>query len=100
IEEHAIPFKVAPRVMKENLQTFVSLVYYHKEGIPAVRSRLYINPGVSGPRETELLGLPAGIPLFFTIRETYLENGELAEIYKSTLARQAFHRFVEQTLDP
>lgn len=100
IEEHAIPFSVAPRVMKEDLAHFTSLAYYRRENIPVVRSRLYINPGVVGDREAELLQIPLGRPLFFTRRETYLQGGGLAEIYNSAMAPHAFQIFVEQTLEP
>lgn len=100
IEEHAIPFSVAPRVMKEDLAHFTSLAYYRRENIAVVRSRLYINPGVVGAREAELLQIPLGTPLFFTRRETYLQGGGLAEIYNSAMAPHAFQLFVEQTLEP
>lgn len=100
IEHHAIPFTVAPRVMKEDLVQFTSLAYYHREGIPVVRSRLYINPGVAGTWEAELLQLPQGTPLFFTRRETYMQGGGLAEVYDSVLAPHAFQLFVEQNIDP
>ena len=99
IEEHAIPFNVAPRVMTEDLAHFTSLAYYRRKNIPVVRSRLYINPGVVGAREADLLQIPVGTPLFFTRRETYLQDGGLAEIYNSAMAHHAFQLFVEQTLD-
>lgn len=100
VEDHAIPFAVAPRVMKEDLRQFTSLAYYHREGIAVVRSRLYISPGVAAEREAELLRLPLGTPLFFSRRETYLRGGGLAEVYRAVLAPHAFQLFVEQTIDP
>ncbi|GFZ83427.1 GntR family transcriptional regulator [Nesterenkonia alkaliphila] len=100
IEVHAVPFAVAPRLMSEDLTQLTTLAYYQREGIPVVRSRLYINPGVAAAREAELLQLPQGTPLFFTRRESYLKGGGLAEVYNSVLAPHAFQLFVEQTIDP
>lgn len=86
--------------MQEDLAHFTSLAYYRRENIAVVRSRLYIQPGVVGTREADLLQIPLGIPLFFTRRETYLQGGGLAEIYNSAMAPHAFQLFVEQTLEP
>lgn len=99
IEEHAIPFEVAPLVMKEDLEHFTSLAYYHRQGIPVVRSRLYLTPVASDAEQSRLLHLPEGTPLFCNRRETYLRSGGLAEIYNAVMAPHAFQLFVEQTID-
>lgn len=100
IEEHAIPFEVAPLVLKEDLEHFTSLAYYHRQGIPVTRSRLYMTPVAADAEQSALLQLPPGTPMFCNRRETYLRSGGLAEIYNAVIAPHAFQLFVEQTIDP
>ena len=100
IEEHVIPFRVGPRVMQEDLETFTSMAYFHRLGLPVQRSRMYISPAVVTSEQAQLLRLEAGTPVFSCRRETLLADGTLAEIYDSVLAPHAFQLFVEQSLDP
>ncbi|MDS2172615.1 GntR family transcriptional regulator [Nesterenkonia sp. CL21] len=99
IEEHMIPFSVAPRVMREDLTTFTSMAHFRASGVPVVRSRLYLQPSVATHEAAQLLNLPEGTPVFTGRRETYLQGGAIAEIYLSVLAPHAFQLFVEQTLE-
>lgn len=100
LETAVIPFQVAPRLLQEDLAPLTTLAYFHRTGVPVSRSRLYISPMVAGKAEAAALQLDPGSALFHLRRETYLRNGNLAELFTCALAPHAFRLFVEQSVDP
>lgn len=100
IELAAIPFDVAPRILDEDLGPLTTLAYFHRTGVPVARARLYIEPAVATEEVANLLGREPGSPLFRLRRETYLDDGRIAEVFESVLVPDGVRLFVEQSVAP
>ena len=57
----------------------------HDYGVLIGRSTEYLEPQVSGPFESELLGIPLNAPIFLTTRITYSKTHELVVVRKSLI---------------
>lgn len=97
-EVAVIPFEVAPRILDEDLGPLTTLAYFHRVGVPISRARLYVEPAIASDDDAALLDCASGGPLFRIRRETYLEDGSLAEVFESLLLPDTIRLFVEQSV--
>lgn len=100
IELAVIPFEVAPRMLDEPLASLTTLAYFNRTGVPAAHARMYVEPATATVDQAEMLGCAVGSALFRLRRETYLDDGRIAEILIELLLPDSIRLYVEQSLPP
>ncbi|MEV0616332.1 GntR family transcriptional regulator [Nonomuraea sp. NPDC050404] len=97
-ELHVLPFRLAPDLLDQPLETLTSHAYLRDRGVELVRARLYVEPYALGETEAELFGLPEGTPVFRWMRETWTRRGEIAELLEEIVPPRSESFYVETDL--
>ncbi|WP_020495596.1 GntR family transcriptional regulator [Sciscionella marina] len=98
VELSAIPFSLAPRLADEDLVHLTVHDYFARTGIPAAKSRVYLDPVALDAENAARLRLPAGQAVLRLRRLTWLVDGRLAEAMWHILRPDLVEFFLEQTL--
>ncbi|GAB3562158.1 GntR family transcriptional regulator [Amycolatopsis endophytica] len=98
VELSVVPFAVAPRLREEDLVHLTMHDYFARAGIPAAKSRVYIDPVNLDEETAHRLRLPAGTAVIRLRRLTWLADGELAEASWYIVRPDLVEYFLEQTI--
>ncbi|NLU73180.1 GntR family transcriptional regulator [Streptomyces sp. HNM0575] len=100
VELSVIPFSLAPRLQEEDLDHLTTHDYFAHLGIPAVKSRIYIDPIALDAATAARLRVPEGQAVIRLRRLTWLADGKLAEARWDITRPDLVEFFLEQTIDP
>lgn len=98
LERTHVPFRLAPHLLDEPLETLTVYDYLRRQGVALARARMYVRPHQLSAREAEMLHAEPRSLGFFWERITYLENGRWAEVARYTVLASAVDFFVEYRL--
>lgn len=98
LERTHVPFRLAPHLLDEPLETLTVYDYLRRQGVALARARMYVRPHQLSPREAEMLHAEPRSLGFSWERITYLENGRWAEVARYTVLASAVDFFVEYRL--
>ncbi len=100
VELSAIPFSLAPRLQEEDLDHLTTHDYFARMGIPAAKSRIYIDPIALDAVTAARLRVPEGHAVLRLRRLTWLTDGKLAEARWDVNRPDLVEFFLEQTIQP
>jgi DNA-binding GntR family transcriptional regulator len=100
VELSAIPFALAPRLQEEDLDHLTTHDYFARLGVPAAKSRVYIDPIALDAQTATRLGVPEGQAVIRLRRLTWLTDGKLAEARWDISRPDLVEFFLEQTVQP
>lgn len=95
LERTHVPFRLAPHLLKEPLETVTIYDYLRRQGVRLGRARMYVRPYQFDAAEASLLRTDPNALGFAWERITYLESGGWAEVAWFTLRADAVDFFVE-----
>ncbi|MFI0470625.1 MULTISPECIES: GntR family transcriptional regulator [Saccharopolyspora] len=98
VELSVIPFSLAPRLQDEDLVHLTVHDYFTRIGVPAAKSRVYIDPINLDEATADRLQLPAGKAVIRLRRLTWLTDGDLAEVAWWIMRPDLVEYFLEQTI--
>lgn len=98
IELTAIPFSLAPRLHDEDLAHLTVHDYFARNGVPAAKSRIYIDPTRLDEATAGQLRMPPGQAVIRLRRLTWLTDGKLAEATWIIIRPNLVEFFIEQTI--
>lgn len=98
LERTHVPFRLAPHLLEEPLETLTVYDYLRRQGVALARARMYVRPHQLSVREAEQLEAESGSLAFSWERITYLEDGRWAEVARYTVLATAVDFFVEYGL--
>lgn len=98
LERTHLPFRLAPHLLQEPLDTLTTYDYLRKRGVKLGRARMYVSPHQLTEREARLMGAEPGSLSFIWERITYLQSGRWAEVARYTVLAAAVDFFVESQL--
>lgn len=80
VEVSVTPFRLAPRLFDNKLQTTSIRAYLASQGVRLARSRMYLEPTALEQTYADLLGVQHNIPVLKRRRHMWQANGETAEV--------------------
>ncbi|WP_344431616.1 GntR family transcriptional regulator [Amycolatopsis minnesotensis] len=95
LERHVILFSVAPDLLEENLEDFVSMRYLRGKGAPIEVIRVYLDPVSLDEHDAALLESPAGAPSLSRRRESRSGDGNAIEVVETVIRPGSARFFVE-----
>ncbi|MFE7120457.1 GntR family transcriptional regulator [Streptomyces sp. NPDC057654] len=98
VELTAVPYRLAPRLLSEELEHLTVLHYFHRTGIPVSTSRMYVEALVLDAETAGLLATPPGVAVLRLRRLTRLTDGSLAEAMWHVMRPGRTEFFVEQSV--
>ncbi|MER7080479.1 transcriptional regulator, GntR family [Saccharopolyspora kobensis] len=98
VELSAVPFSLAPRMLDEDLAHLTVHDYFARTGVPAAKSRVYIDPVMLDQATATRLRMPAGGAVIRLRRLTWLTDGKLAEAMWHIIRPDLVEFFIEQTV--
>jgi GntR family transcriptional regulator len=98
LERTHVPFRLAPHLLDEPLETLTTYDYLRRHGAALARARMYVRPHRLTEREAGVLDAEAGSACFAWERITYLEDHRWAEVARYTVLATAIDFFVEYQL--
>ncbi|CAM02242.1 GntR family transcriptional regulator [Saccharopolyspora erythraea NRRL 2338] len=98
VELAAIPFSLAPRLSDEDLAHLTVHDYFAREGIPAAKSRVYVDPVLLDDATAARLRTEPGQAVIRLRRLTWLTGGELAEAMWHVIRPDLVEFFIEQSV--
>ena len=98
VELFAIPFSLAPRLQEEDLNHLTVHDYFARMGVPAVKSRVYVDPIALDAATAARLRVPEGQAAIQLRRLTWLADGRLAEARWEIIRPDLVEYFNEQTI--
>ncbi|GHF13125.1 GntR family transcriptional regulator [Streptomyces spiralis] len=100
VELSVVPFALAPRLQEEDLGHLTVHDYFARMGIPAAKSRIYIDPIALDAATAAQLRVPEGQAVIRLRRLTWLTDGKLAEARWDIIRPDLVEFFLEQTIEP
>ncbi|WP_434449214.1 GntR family transcriptional regulator [Lentzea sp. E54] len=100
VEHSVIPFALAPRLQEEDLSHLTAHDYFARIGIPAAKSRIYIDPIALDAATAARLRVPEGQAVIRLRRLTWLADGRLAEAQWDIMRPDLVEFFLEHTIEP
>lgn len=97
VELSAIPFSLAPRLFDEDLAHLTVHDYFARNGIPAAKSRVYVDPVLLDDANAARLRIAPGQAVIRLRRLTWLTDGKLAEAMWHIIRPDLVEFFIEQT---
>ncbi|MDA3643983.1 GntR family transcriptional regulator [Saccharopolyspora indica] len=98
VELSAVPFSLAPRMLDEDLAHLTVHDYFARTGVPAAKSRVYIDPVLLDQATATRLRMSAGGAVIRLRRLTWLTDGKLAEAMWHIIRPDLVEFFIEQTV--
>ncbi|MGW1679703.1 GntR family transcriptional regulator [Saccharopolyspora sp. NPDC002376] len=98
VELSAVPFSLAPRMLDEDLAHLTVHDYFARTGVPAAKSRVYIDPVLLDEANATRLHLPAGGAVIRLRRLTWLTDGKLAEAMWHIIRPDLVEFYLERTV--
>ena len=98
IELSAIPFSLAPRLHDEDLAHLTVHDYFARNGVPAAKSRVYIDPALLDEANAARLRMSEGQAVIRLRRLTWLADGKLAEAMWHIIRPDLVEFFIEHTV--
>lgn len=98
VECSAVPFAVAPALLKEHLEELAVHDYFTRERIPVAKTRVYLEPILLGKPDADRLAMSPGQPVMRLRRLTWLVDGGLAEAMWHLFRPDLVEFFLEQTV--
>jgi DNA-binding GntR family transcriptional regulator len=95
VERHVILFSVAPDLLDEDLEEFVSMRYFRSRGAPIDTIRVYLDPVSLSEYDADLLDSEAGIPSLMRRRESRADDGSGVELVTTVVRPGSAQFFVE-----
>lgn len=95
VERHVILFSVAPDLMDENLEEFISMRYLRTRGAPIDAIRVYLDPISLDEYDADLLDSPTGAPSLLRRRESRSSDGNAVEVVATVVRPGSAQFFVE-----
>ncbi|MFC7343572.1 GntR family transcriptional regulator [Saccharopolyspora griseoalba] len=98
VELTAVPFELAPKLLDEDLEQLTVHDYFARTGVPAAKSRVYIDPVRLDAATAARLDLTPDQAVIRLRRLTWLADGKLAEAMWHIIRPDLVEFFVERTL--
>ncbi|GAA0518203.1 GntR family transcriptional regulator [Saccharopolyspora subtropica] len=98
VELSAIPFALAPRLLEEDLEHLTVHDYFARHGIPAAKSRVYLDPVLLDRPTADQLRTTPGQAVIRLRRLTWLADGGLAEAMWHIIRPDLVEFFIEQSV--
>ncbi|MEV0701686.1 GntR family transcriptional regulator [Saccharopolyspora sp. NPDC050389] len=98
VELAAVPFALAPRMLDEDLAHLTVHDYFARNGVPAAKSRVYIDPVLLDEATADRLHMTPGQAVIRLRRLTWLTDGKLAEAMWHIIRPDLVEFFIEQTV--
>ena len=98
IELSAIPLSLAPRLHEEDLAHLTVHDYFARNGVPAAKSRVYIDPALLDEANAARLRMSEGQAVIRLRRLTWLADGKLAEAMWHIIRPDLVEFFIEHTV--
>ncbi|MFG1921033.1 GntR family transcriptional regulator [Cryptosporangium sp. NPDC048952] len=97
VEVAAIPFRLVPRLLDENLETVSVRAYFADTDVPIAKSRMYFEPVLLDDEYAGLLEIEPGQAALLRRRLMWQPNGQLAESTAYYLRPGALEFYIEYT---
>lgn len=98
VELSAVPFSLAPRLFDEDLTELTVHDHFARHGIPAAKSRVYVDPVLLDDTTAQRLGCAPGRAVIRLRRLTWLVDGGLAEAMWHIIRPDLVEFFIEQSV--
>lgn len=95
LERHVILFSVAPDLLEQNLEEFVSMRYFRNKDAPIETIRVYLDPVSLDEHDAALLDSSAGTPTLVRRRESRSNDGTAVEVVETVIRPGSARFFVE-----
>jgi GntR family transcriptional regulator len=100
VELSVVPFSLAPQLHEEDLVHLTMHDYFRRNGIPAAKSRVFIDPILLDEDTAARLRIEPGEAVIRIRRLTWLTDGKLAEAMWHVIRPDLVEFFIEQTILP
>ncbi|TDD83014.1 GntR family transcriptional regulator [Saccharopolyspora karakumensis] len=98
VELSAVPFSLAPRLLDEDLAHLTVHDYFSRNGVPAAKSRVYVDPVLLDDDTASRLHLTPGGAVIRLRRLTWLTDGKLAEAMWHIIRPDLVEFFIEHSV--
>lgn len=95
VERHVILFSVAPGLLDEDLEHFVSMRYFRDRGVAIDTLRIYLDPVSLNDDDADLLDCPTGSATLMRRREVRNADGTVIEVVATVVRPGSAQFFVE-----